>query len=202
MTANTTPGRRVVANISLSLDGRVSGPGGDYDMSWIAPHAVTDAARDLMVRLTDTATTILLGRKNYEGFGGYWPSVAQDENAEPRDRATARWLDSTEKVVFSSTLTEATWQNSRIADADPATTVRRLREQSGGDIVVQNSSSVIRELLDAGEIDRLMINLCPELAGGGATLFVDGVPRTSWSLTDLSTSESGALCLVYDRITN
>ncbi|TDE00161.1 dihydrofolate reductase family protein [Jiangella asiatica] len=202
MTSNTTPRRTVVANISLSLDGRVNGPGGEYDMSWIAPHAVTDAARDLMVRLTDTATTILLGRKNYEGFAGFWPPVADDENAEPRDRATARWLNSTEKVVFSTTLTDATWQNSWIAGADPAATVRRLREEPGGDIVIQNSSSLIRALLDAGEVDRMMINLCPELAGGGARLFEDGVPRTSWSLTDLSTSESGAICLVYDRVTN
>ncbi len=42
----------------------------DYDMSWVVPHAVSDAARDHMVRFTLPATTVLLGRKNYEGFGG------------------------------------------------------------------------------------------------------------------------------------
>lgn len=66
----------MVGNISLSLDGRVNGNGGEYDMSWIGPHAVTDGARDLMVRMAGSATTVLLGRKNYEGFGGYWPTVA------------------------------------------------------------------------------------------------------------------------------
>ncbi|WP_433197778.1 dihydrofolate reductase family protein [Nocardia sp. CA-107356] len=195
-----TTARRVVANISLSLDGRTNGSGGDYDMSWIVPHAVSDASRDQMVKLTSTATTALLGRKNYEGFGGYWPTVAADENAEPRDRAFATWLDAVDKIVFSHTLTEAPWPNSRIAEADPTATVKRLRAESGGDIVVLASGSVIKDLLVAGELDRLIITLCPELVGGGARLFEDGVPATSWSLTDLSTTDSGAVVLVYDRI--
>ena len=58
--------RTVTANISLSLDGRVNGAGGDYDMSWIVPHAITEGARDHMIRVTEPATTALLGRKNYE----------------------------------------------------------------------------------------------------------------------------------------
>lgn len=198
MTENT--GRKVVANISLSLDGRTQGRGGEFDMGWVGPHAMTDTSRDQMIRETTTATTVLLGRKNYEGFGGFWPTVATDENAEPRDRAMGQWLDAVEKVVFSTTLTEAPWQNSRIADGDPVAEVRRLREQPGGDIVVQNSASIIRALLDADEVDRLTINLCPELVGGGARLFEDGVPVTSWSLADLATSESGAIFLTYDRI--
>ncbi|MEU7139242.1 dihydrofolate reductase family protein [Nocardia sp. NPDC046473] len=195
-----TGNRRVVANISLSLDGRTNGPGGDYDMSWIVPHAVSDTTRDRMVQMTEAATTALLGRKNYQGFGGYWPTVAVDENADPRDRAFGQWLDDVEKVVFSSTLTEAPWQHSRIADADPVATVKHLREQDGGDIVVLASNSVIKALLAADEVDRILITQCPEIAGGGARLFEDGLAASSWSLTDLSTTESGALYLIYDRV--
>ncbi|MFI6997095.1 dihydrofolate reductase family protein [Nocardia sp. NPDC050175] len=195
-----TGNRRVVANISLSLDGRTNGPGGDYDMSWIVPHAVSDTTRDRMVQMTEAATTALLGRKNYQGFGGYWPTVAVDENADPRDRAFGQWLDAVEKVVFSSTLTEAPWQHSRIADADPVATVKHLREQDVGDIVVLASSSVIKTLLAADEVDRILITQCPEIAGGGARLFEDGLAASSWSLTDLSTTESGALYLIYDRV--
>lgn len=192
--------RRVVANISLSLDGRVNGQGGEYDMSWIVPHALTDGARDHMVRVTSGATTALLGRKNYEGFGSFWPGVAKDDNADPRDRAFSQWQNDTEKIVFSSTLTEAPWENSRLADADPADVVKQLRGQPGGDIIVLASSSVIKALLAADELDRLSITLCPEVSGGGDRLFDDGLPTTSWSLTDLSTTESGAICLIYDRI--
>lgn len=195
-----TGNRRVVANIALSLDGRTNGPGGDYDMSWIVPHAVSDTARDRMVQMTEAATTALLGRKNYQGFGGYWPTVAADENADPRDRAFGQWLDDVEKVVFSSTLTEAPWQHSRIADADPVATVKHLHEQDGGDIVVLASGSVIKALLAADAVDRILITQCPEIAGGGARLFEDGLTASNWSLTDLSSTESGALYLIYDRV--
>src|SRR6202011_1252052 len=92
------PQRRVVANIVLSLDGRMNGPGGEFDMSWIVPHAVTSVARDHMVRVTSPATTALLGRKNYQGFASYWPAVADDDNADPRDRAFAQWLNAAEKI--------------------------------------------------------------------------------------------------------
>jgi dihydrofolate reductase len=91
------------------------------------------------------------------------------------------------------------WQNSRIAGAGPAETVKKLRGQSGGDIFILASASVIKALLAAGEVDRLIITLCPEVAGGGVRLFEDGLPSSSWSLTDLTTTDTGALGLVYDR---
>ncbi|HEY3559521.1 MAG TPA: dihydrofolate reductase family protein [Kribbella sp.] len=191
--------RTVVGNISLSLDGRVNGPGGDYDMGWIAPHAVTPGALAHMIRVTSPATTALLGRKNYQGFGGYWPTVADDETAPEESRAFSRWLNEVEKVVFSTTLDEAPWQNSRLAGTDPVATVKELRQQEGGDIVVLASSSVIRTLLAAGELDRLSITLCPELVGGGVPLFDETTAASSWTLTDSTPTESGALCLLYDR---
>ena len=181
-------GRRVVANIALSLDGRVNGRDGEYDMGWIVPHALSDAARDHMVQVTSPATTALLGRKNYEGFMQYWPSVAADENADPRDRAFSRWLNSVDKVVFTSTRSDASWENCRLATNDPVTEVRLLREQPGGDIVILASRSIIRALLAGNELDRLSVTLCPEVVGAGERLFVDGESGSSWSLTDKSTA--------------
>jgi dihydrofolate reductase len=192
--------RTVIGNISLSLDGRVAGPGGEYDMGWIVPHAITDTARDHMISVTTPATTVLLGRKNYQGFGGYWPTVAGDESADPRDRAFAKWLNAVEKIVFSSTLTEATWENSRIVNADPAAFVEELRRQEGGDIIVLASGSVIKSLLRADALDRLSITLCPKVAGGGARLFEDSLPASSWKLRQSTGTESSALCLLYDRV--
>ena len=192
--------RTVVANISLSLDGRVTGPAGEYDMGWIVPHAITDGARDHMINVTSPATTVLLGRKNYEGFGSYWPTVAHDETADPRDRTFAQWLNSVEKIVFSSRISEATWENSRRLNEDPAAVVKNLQQQDGGDIIVLASGSIIKRLLEADALDRLSITLCPEIAGGGARLFEDGLPASSWMLRQSKVTESGALCLLYDRV--
>ena len=174
--------RIVTGNISLSLDGRVTGPAGDHDMGWIVPHALTSESRAHLLKITSTASTALLGRKNYQGFAGFWPA------------------NEAEKVVVSRTLTEASWPGSRVVADDPAEVVRRLRKEEGGDIVVLASSSVIRGLLEAGELDRLSITLCPELVGAGARLFGDGPAGSSWSLTEVTPAGSGALCLLYDLI--
>ena len=100
-----------------------------------------------------------------------------------------------EKVVVSRSLTEARWRNSRVVAGDPAETVRQLRQDSGGDIVVLASDGVIRRLLEAGELDRLSITLCPELVGAGARLFGEGPAGSSWSLAEAAPTSSGALCL-------
>jgi dihydrofolate reductase len=122
-----------------------------------------------------------------------------DETADPRDRNIARWLDDVEKVVFTTTMTDAPWTNSRVAKGGPVEEVEQLRSTDGGDILVVNSVSIIRELLAGEQLDRLLIDLVPEVSGGGATLFEDGVPRSSWSLTDAVTADDGALLLTYDR---
>jgi dihydrofolate reductase len=191
----TKAGRRVVAQISTTLDGRVSGPKGPSDMEVVARYAGSDAAHARSAEALAAATTALLGRVNYEGFYGYWPPVAVDETADPRDRNIARWLDDVEKVVFSTTMTDATWANSRIAERGPVEEVRQLRRTDGGDILVVNSVSIIRELLAGDQVDRLLIDLVPEVAGGGATLFEDGLPPSPWSLTDALTAADGALLL-------
>jgi dihydrofolate reductase len=191
--------RTVVASFSVSLDGYVTGPGGAADMSWVAKHAVSDQSRELMTQFVNGGTTALLGRENYEGFRGYWPAVGRDENADPRDRAYGQWLDQVEKVVFSTTLTETDWTGARIVNDDPAEVVRQLREQEGGDIIVQNSLSLIQALLAADEVDRIAMILCPELSGGGIPLFDKGFASTSWNLTNVTSTDTGALVLIYDR---
>jgi dihydrofolate reductase len=169
-------------------------------MGWIVPHAITDASRNHMIDVTSPATTVLLGRKNYQGFGSYWPSVADNEEADPRDRAFSKWLNSVEKIAFSSTVKDGTWTNSRVLNDDPVKVVEGLQQQRGGNIIVLASGSIIKRLLEADALDRLSITLCPEVAGGGARLFGDGLPPSSWKLSQSTVTESGAVRLYYDRI--
>jgi len=62
------------------------------------------------------------------------------------------------------------------------------------------SSSVIRDLLDTDEVDRLSVTLCPETVGGRVRLFHDAVTQqASWTLAGQTVTDSGALCLFYDR---
>ncbi|MFE6410031.1 dihydrofolate reductase family protein [Streptomyces sp. NPDC057837] len=195
---NTT-GRRVTANLSLTLDGRYNGPGGPGDLGAIVPYAMTETARRHLSRTHREATTVVLGRRNAEGFLGFWPTVAADDNADPRDRAYAKWLVEAEKVVFSRTLDEAPWERTRLVDAPAADVLTELKATGEGDILVNSSASVIKALLAADLLDRLYLMICPEISGGGERLFDDGLPASAWTLTHQEAGEKGELALVYDR---
>ncbi|MEV4994137.1 dihydrofolate reductase family protein [Streptomyces niveus] len=196
---NSTPTRKVTANIGLTLDGRYNGPGGPGDAGAIVRYATTEVARDHLTRIWEGATTALLGRRNAEGFLGFWPTVAEDENADPRDRGYAKWLVDTEKVVLSTTVTEAPWERTRMVNAPAAEVIAELKATGEGDILVNSSPTVIKALLAADLIDRLYLLICPEIAGGGQRLFEDGLPGTRWRLVDQRTGELGEIALVYDR---
>ena len=191
--------RRVTANLSITIDGRYNGPGGPADLGAIIPYATTDVARDHLTRMWETATTALLGRGNAEGFLGFWPSVADDDNADPRDRGYAKWLVDVEKVVLSTTLTESPWERTRLVNAPLADVVAELTASGTGDILVNSSASIIKELLAADLLDRMYLLVCPEISGGGQRLFEDGLPGTRWALTRHEVGERGEMALVYDR---
>ncbi|MBN3932112.1 dihydrofolate reductase family protein [Streptomyces verrucosisporus] len=195
-----TSGRRVVANMALSLDGRYAAPDNPLDMSWVMPYAHTDVARDHMAALHEPATTALLGRVNAEGFLGFWPTVIGMEGTDPRDEAFAKWLVGTDKVVLSSTLEETPWERTTVAGGPAAEVVADLRAAEGGDILVLSSASVIKALLAADEVDRLALTVFPVFLGGGPRLFDDGLPAGRWALAGQAAGEHGTLALVYDRV--
>jgi len=197
MTKRTS--RRVSASMSLTIDGHYHGPGGPGDLGAIVPYMTTDVARDQLTRVWEGGTTALLGRRNAEGFLGFWPPVAEDENAEPRDRGYARWLVDTEKVVLSTTLTQAPWPRTRLVNAPAAEVITDLKATGEGDIVINNSASIIKALLSADLLDRLYLMVCPEIAGGGERLFDDGLPSSKWTLTHQESGELGELAMIYDR---
>ncbi|NUR82454.1 MAG: riboflavin biosynthesis protein RibD [Nonomuraea sp.] len=186
--------RLVTANISLSLDGRYS------EMGAIVPYAVTETGRNHLALIHEHATTAVLGRGSAQGFIGYWSQVAADEDADPRDRGYARWLVGTEKVVLSTTLTEAPWDHARIANAPAAEVIAELRKDGEGDILVNTSPSIIKPLLEADLVDRLFLMITPEIAGTGQRLFDDGLPATRWKVSRQSAGELGELSLIYDRV--
>ncbi|MFI2486100.1 dihydrofolate reductase family protein [Promicromonospora kroppenstedtii] len=198
MTRST--GRTVTANLSLTLDGRYHGAGGPADFATFMPYVTSDTARDHMSRMWADATTAVLARGNAEGFMGFWPSVAEDPDADPRDREYARWLVRTQKVVLSTTLTDAPWERTRIVNAPAADVVRELKNEGEGDILVNTSPSIVKPLLAADLVDRLYLMVLPEIAGGGQRLFEDGLPASTWALTHQETGTSGELALVYDRV--
>ncbi len=190
--------RRVVAWVSVSMDGYTSGPGGPEHDTWLHEYAMLEQTLAYFEGIWRGADTVVVGRSNYEGFYSVWPGITRDPATDPRTRELGRWLDRVEKVVASRTLQSADWENSRIA-RDLESEVAALRETPGGDILVINSASIIQTLLRADLVDDLRYVVVPVLVGGGLRLFADGLPASSWSLAETTTFASGGLGLHYRR---
>ncbi|GLZ49929.1 riboflavin biosynthesis protein RibD [Actinomycetospora sp. NBRC 106375] len=188
--------RTVSANITLSLDGFAAGPGGD--MSWLVDTALHEQCAGGFAGYYRGVDTVLLGRTNYEGFHGFWPAVAEDPAADARSRDFSRWFDAVEKVVFSRTLTEATWTNARVAN-DLEGTVTALRETDGRTVSVFSSISVMQALLAAELLDELRITRVPAVLGAGVPFWTAEVARSSWALETLQTIPTGAVVSVLRR---
>ncbi|MFF1820350.1 dihydrofolate reductase family protein [Kribbella sp. NPDC058245] len=191
--------RLVTANLALSLDGHYHGAGGQQDFAPFIPFVTTDVARDQMTRAWENATTALLGRNSAEGFIGFWSTVVDNEEADPRDRGYAKWLVDVEKVVLSSTLKDAPWDHARIVNASVASVVADLKATGEGEILVNSAPTVIKALLAEDLIDRLYLTVVPVVTGGGSRLFETGIPSTNWTLTHQQAGPAGEMAVTYTR---
>jgi dihydrofolate reductase len=188
--------RNVVLWVGMSIDGFTSAENERLD--WLVPHATQPEAHEVFQRLRERADTILLGRVNYEGFLGYWPRVKNDPAASPNDKAISRWLDDTDKVVFSRTLREVTWKNARLARHDGAEEVAALKRNDGKDIIIQNSTRLAQSLLAADLVDELALVVAPVAVGKGRALFA-GLPRqVELERVELKPVKDGTIVVRYE----
>ncbi len=192
------PPRKLIANVAMSMDGFTAAP--DNDVSFHVEHALHEQTRAQFEGLWRGASTVLLGRTNYEGSLEYWPQKAKAPDSLARDRDFVTWLNTVEKIVFSRTLQAAAWSNARIAKQDLESEVLDAKRAPGRDILVLNSASIIQALLNADLVDELQISVMPAVLGTGLRLFSEGLPRSTWTLLGSTTTPTtGGVGLRYSR---
>lgn len=127
---------------------------------------------------------LLFGRVTYQGMAAHWAKA---------EGAIADFMNGVPKVVFSSTLAEANWENTRLVGSDAAEEVRRLKaEEAEGDLFVFGSADLSSSLLDAGVVDELRLGLVPVVLGNGTPFFK--LRRTSFDLERVGTRQLGSRC--------
>jgi dihydrofolate reductase len=184
--------RKLVVFNSVSLDGYFSGTNGD--LSW-AHRAPKDAEFDKFVEGNAKGGGVLVfGRKTYELMVSYWPTPQALEN----DPVVAKRMNQMPKVVFSRTLDEASWSNTRLVKGDPAAEMRRLKSESGEDMAIMGSGSIIPQLTQEGLIDEFQMVVVPVVLGKGRTMF-DGVKKeVALKLTKTRAFGNGNLFMSYE----
>jgi dihydrofolate reductase len=180
--------RKVIISNLMSLDGFMAGPNGEIDW-FVVDEEFDDYARELF----DSVDTLLFGRVTYQLMAGFWPTPA----AATEDPFITEKMNSLAKVVFSTTLEKAEWENTRLVRENPAEEVSRLKRQPGGDMMIFGSGTLVSALAPLGLIDEYRIVVNPVVLGSGKPLFQDIEERIKLKLLRARTLRCGDVILYY-----
>lgn len=174
--------RKIVAGLFVSLDGVVEAP-----ERWTGPYFTPELGQ-VVGSLIAAGDTLLLGRVTYEtfaaAFGGQTGGDADMMNAVP-------------KVVVSTTLDDAAWENSTLLRGDVAGEIARLKQQPGKQINMSGSGMLVEWLLRHGLLDQLDLLVMPVVVGRGKRLFAGGGEPVPLRLAASTALGNGVLHLTY-----
>lgn len=188
--------RKIIVLSFITLDGVMQAPGGPEEDTeggfkyggWTVPY-FDEFSENLMNEQMKQPFELLLGRKTFEIFAGYWP---QHENEWPG-------INKAKKYVVSNTLIKPTWNNTELIKGDVIEKIKKLKQQDGPDIQVYGSSVLIQTLLKHDLVDELWLKIFPITLGSGKRLFGDGTIPAAFKLTDSKVSPSGIIIANYKR---
>ena len=178
--------RKVTAGLFHSIDGVVEAPNlWQFD-------AFDDDLGARLGGVLGRTDTVIMGRKGYEEWAGYWPTAQQDD-------FFAQFINSVPKHVASRTLTAPlAWSNAHLIVGDLAAFVRDLKQADGGEIAVMASISVVRALFLAGLLDELTLITHPVVAGDGRRhLFTADEATTRLELVSVAGTQKGNVVSTY-----
>ncbi|TKC64099.1 dihydrofolate reductase [Pedobacter hiemivivus] len=185
--------RKITVLSFITLDGVMQAPGGpEEDTSggfnyggWTAAYA-DEVSGQLMQKQMEPAD-LLLGRKTFEIFAGYWPEHAD------------YWpgVNEVTKYVISNTMDKSDWQNSVFLTS--VEDIEKLKNSEGADLKIWGSSELVQLLLKHDLVDEFWLNIHPVLLGKGKRLFNNDAIPAAFSLVESVVSPSGVIMANYKR---
>lgn len=179
----------------MSLDGFAGGPNGELDFLTYNYELQQYAAE-----LVKTVGSPVYGRTTYQLMEGYWPTVLDKPGVNEHTLAHARWVHDIPKIVFSTTLKEVTWNNTRLIKSNVAEEVNKLKQAPGKDLVIFGSPGLSASLMKFGLIDEYKLTIHPVIMGKGISVFRDNEIKTTLRLLDEKTLKSGVITAHYETI--
>ena len=190
--------RKLIGAAHLSLDGVMQGPGGaqedtsdGFDLGgWSMKYADEKAAPAIfsLVGTLARPNDLLLGRKTYDIFAGYWPQV-KDETGAGINRA--------KKYVVSHRPVNLDWKTTVPINGDVAGKIKQLKNEDGPEIQVHGSGNLIQTLLKNDLVDEFWLKTFPVALGSGKRLFAEGAMPAGFTLKESRTSPTGVIVSSY-----
>jgi len=177
----------------ISLDGIIS-PHGDGDYAnggWTIPFRSEDG-REAVAAEQGSGFDLLLGRRTYDLWSGFWPKAAKSPIADS--------LNAAQKYVATHRPESLGWGPAESLGADIIEGVRRIKSEGDRDLIVWGSSTLTSVLLDRELVDEVVLFVYPVLLGGGKRLFSEGVDPRELALLSTKTTSSGVLINVYRHV--
>jgi dihydrofolate reductase len=185
---------RIVVTEFISVDGVIEDPGGAEDFEhggWSFDYNRGDEGDKFKMEELVDAEVQLLGRKTYEGFAAAWPS---------REGEFADKINKGKKVLVSTTLTDPSWENTDVISENVPDELRKLRDETDGNILVAGSGRLVSTLLENDLVDELRLMVFPTILGSGKRLFPDGIDRIKLKLVaDEGVGPDGVRTQIYQR---
>jgi dihydrofolate reductase len=194
--------RKIIVAEFMSLDGVIQAPGGpEEDPSsefrlggWQVPYD-DDAIGQNIMELFTQPFELLLGRKTYDIWARHWPKIGADSPDHP----IAGPFNSTRKHVATHRPDTLDWHNSHALKGNIADAVRVLKQQDGPYLMSWGSANMLQQLLAAGLVDELRLQIYPVVLGHGKRLFSDNAQASSFTLADSTITPGGVLITRYER---
>ena len=175
----------------MTIDGFFEGANEELD--W---HHVDPEFNEFAIGQLDSASALIFGRKTYELMAGYWPTpdgIKDDPDVADR-------MNSIPKMVFSGTLHQAGWTNTKLIKSIVKEEIENLKQQSGKDIFILGSANLATTFRQLGLIDEYRVMVNPIILGKGNPLFPLSDKRESLVLTKTRPFRNGNVLLIYSTI--
>jgi len=187
--------RKVLLSNLVTLDGFFAGPKGELD--W---HIVDEEFNQYAIDLLSKVDALLFGKVTYQLMADYWPAAATNPSTPKSDVEIADKMNNLPKIVFSKTLQEVKWNNSRLVKDNIAEEISKMKQQPGKDMVIFGSGSVVSTFMQHGLIDEYRIIVNPIVLGNGKPLFKGINGKQNLKLLKTKVLGSGVVILYYEPV--
>ena len=183
--------RKIIVFENVTLDGFMAGPNGELDWA-IQDDEVTQNSKEGNYSID----TFLFGRVTYDMMASFWPTPT-GKSANP---VFAEALNNTPKIVFSTTLKNADWQNTEVMKELTKEGILKLKHLPGENMMIFGSGTLVEQLTKLGLIDEYQLMMNPIVLGKGKPLFKDTTDRMNLTLVRAKTFKSGIVLLQYQPV--